>query len=141
VAATAPEFLYFLENSNGQNPIATIEPNGAYVGTPGLIPGATFTPAHVGDTLTAFGVGWGPTTSSIPPGTIASAIASLTSNYTLTLGGTPVDVLYAGVSPTYAGLYQVDFTVPAGVSAGNQPLVLTVNGVSTSATAYVAVGN
>ena len=141
VAATAPEFLYFLENSNGQNPIATIEPNGAYVGTPGLIPGATFTPAHVGDTLTAFGVGWGPTTSSLPPGTIASAIASLTSKYTLTLGGTPVDVLYAGGSPTYAGLYQVDFTVPAGVSAGNQPLVLTVNGVSTSATAYVAVGN
>jgi uncharacterized protein (TIGR03437 family) len=148
VAATAPEFLYFLENSNGQNPIATIEPNGAYVGTPGLIAGATFAPAHVGDVLTAFGVGWGPTTSPNPPGTIASAIASLTSNYKLTLGGTPVDsVLYAGVSPTYAGLYQVDFTVPSGVSAGNQPLVLTLDepgadpGISTSPTAYIAIGN
>jgi uncharacterized protein (TIGR03437 family) len=102
----------------------------------------------VGDVLTAFGVGWGPTTSPNPPGTIASAIASLTSNYKLTLGGTPVDsVLYAGVSPTYAGLYQVDFTVPSGVSAGNQPLVLTLDepgadpGISTSPTAYIAIGN
>jgi uncharacterized protein (TIGR03437 family) len=142
VAATAPEFLYFLENSNGQNPIAATDATTfAYIGTPGLIPGATFTPARVGETLTAYGVGWGPTTSSIPPGTVASAIASLTSKYTLTLGGTPVDVLYAGVSPTYAGLYQVDFTVPTGVSAGNQPLVLTVDGVSTSPTAYIAVAN
>jgi uncharacterized protein (TIGR03437 family) len=142
VAATAPDFLYFLENSNGQNPIAATDATTfAYIGTPGLIPGATFTPARVGETLTAYGVGWGPTTSSIPPGTVASAIASLTSKYTLTLGGTPVDVLYAGVSPTYAGLYQVDFTVPTGVSAGNQPLVLTVDGVSTSPTAYIAVAN
>jgi uncharacterized protein (TIGR03437 family) len=141
VAAVAPEFLYFLENSNGQNPVATIEQTGAYVGPPGLIAGATFTPAKTGDVLTAFGVGWGPTTSSTPPGTIASATATLTSPFSLTLGGTPVTVLYAGVSPTYAGLYQIDFTVPAGVSAGNQPLVLTVNGVPTSATAYLAVGN
>jgi uncharacterized protein (TIGR03437 family) len=141
VAAEAPEFLYFLENSNGQNPIATIEPNGAYVGTPGLIAGANFAPAKAGDVLTAFGVGWGPTTSTAPAGTIDSGLATLTSPYTLTLGGAPVDVVYRGLSPTYAGLYQVDFTVPSGLSAGNQALVLTVNGVSTSATAYIAVGN
>jgi len=141
VAPVAPEFLYFLENTNGQNPVAAIEPNGAYVGPPGLIAGATFTPAKAGDVLTAFGVGWGSTTSSATPGTIATAAATLADNYSLTLGGRPVDVAYAGLTPGFAGLYQIDFTVPLGLTAGNQPLVLTVDGVPTEALAYIALTN
>jgi uncharacterized protein (TIGR03437 family) len=144
VATVAPEFLYFLENSNGQNPVAAIEPNGAYIGTPGLISGASFAPAKAGDVVTAFGVGWGPTTSTAPPGSIAAATATLTSQYLLRLGGVPLPssaIAYAGLSPTFAGLYQIDFTVPSGLTAGNQPLVLTIDGVATSATAYLAVTN
>lgn len=139
--AVSPEFLYFMENANGEDPVAAIRPNGAYVGPPGLIAGATFTPAKAGDVLTAFGVGWGPTTSADPIGTIATSAESLTSNYSLTLGGKHVEVAYAGLSPEYAGLYQINFTVPTGLTAGNQPLVLTVDGVKTLATAYIAVGN
>ena len=56
VAAAAPEFLYFLENLDRLGiPVAAIEPNGAHVGAPGLIAGATFAPAKAGDVLTAFG--------------------------------------------------------------------------------------
>jgi uncharacterized protein (TIGR03437 family) len=144
VATVAPEFLYFLENSNGQNPVAAIEPNGAYIGTPGLISGASFAPAKAGDVVTAFGVGWGPTTSTASPGTVALATATLTSPYSLTLRGVPISssaITYAGLSPTFAGLYQIDFAVPSGLTAGNQPLVLTIDGVATSATAYLAVTN
>jgi uncharacterized protein (TIGR03437 family) len=142
VAAVSPEFLYFLENTNGQNPVAATDAiTYAYIGAPGLISGATFTPAKAGELVTAFGVGWGPTTPSNQPGTVASAAATLSSTYSFTLGGTPVDVQYAGLSPTFAGLYQVNFTVPSGLSAGNQPLVLKVDGVSTSAAAYITVGN
>jgi uncharacterized protein (TIGR03437 family) len=141
VAAAAPEFLYFLENSNGQNPVAAIQPNGAYVGAPGLISGAAFAPAHSGDVLTAFGVGWGATNSTDTIATIATLPATLTSSYSLSLGGAPVEIAYAGLSPGFAGLYQINFTVPAGLAAGNQPLVLKVNGVSTSPTAYIPIGN
>jgi uncharacterized protein (TIGR03437 family) len=133
----SPEFLYFPETSA----VAAIEPSGAYIGPVGLIAGATFTPAKAGDVVTAFGVGWGPTTSSVPIGTIDMTTASLTSDYSLTLGGKPVQVAYAGLSPDYAGLYQINFTVPSGLSAGSQPLVLTVDGAPTSATAFIAVGN
>jgi uncharacterized protein (TIGR03437 family) len=142
--AVSPEFLYFQQNTNGQDPIAAIYPNGAYVGPSGLIAGASFTPAKAGDVLTAFGVSWGPTTSTAAPGTIATSAESLTSSYSLTLGGVTVpmsSIAYAGLSPEYAGLYQINFTVPAGVKAGNQPLVLTVDGASTSATAYITIGN
>jgi uncharacterized protein (TIGR03437 family) len=145
VAAVAPEFLYFLENANGNNPVAAVDATtGVYAGPPGLISGATFAPVHPGDVVTAYGVGWGATTSTDPIGTLASAAASLTNSYLLTLGGMPVpmsDIAYAGLSPGSAGLYQLNFKVPSGIAAGNQTLVLTVDGVSTSAIAYIAVTN
>lgn len=142
VAAVAPEFLYFLENSNGDNPVAAVDATtNVYVGSPGLITGATFAPVHAADIITAYGVGWGATTSSDPIGTLASGAAKITSAYSLTLGGMPVNVSYIGLSPDSAGLYQVNFTVPSGLAAGNQPLVLTVDRAATSSTAYIAVSN
>jgi uncharacterized protein (TIGR03437 family) len=127
----APEFVYFLENSNGQNPIAAIDADtDAYVGTPGLIPGATFAPAHPGDVLTAYGVGWGATSPSVQIGTLASGPATLTSTYSLLVGGIQPEISYIGLSPGAAGLYQVNFTVPSGLAAGNQPLVLNLYNVA-----------
>jgi len=142
VAAASPEFLYFIANANGQNPVAAIEAlTGAYVGAPGLIAGATFTPAHAGDILTAFGVAWGATTSTDPIGTLDTVAETLTSSHSLTLGGKPVAVSYAGLTPTFAGLYQLNFTVPSGLAAGNQSLVLTVNGTESPSGAYITVAN
>jgi uncharacterized protein (TIGR03437 family) len=112
----------------------------AYVGTPGLIPGATFAPAHAGDVLTAYGVGWGPTSPAVSIGILAAGAAQLTSSYSLTLGGKTAEISYIGLSPDSAGLYQVNFTVPAGLS-GNQPLVLTVDGVTTTSNAFIPIAD
>ena len=131
VAEEAPEFLYFVQNANGQNPVAAVE----------ALTGATFKAAKAGDILAAYGVGWGATTSTDPIGTLASRAAKLTHNYSLTLGGLPVNASYAGLSPGSAGLYQINFSVPSGLTSGNQPLVLTVNGVSSPPAAYITVTN
>jgi uncharacterized protein (TIGR03437 family) len=106
-----------------------------------LIPGGeTFTPAHAGDILTAYGVGWGATTPAAVVGSLApNGTANITAPYTLTVGGKTAVVSYAGLAPTFAGLYQIDFTVPSGLSAGNQPIVLTVGGVATPTGAFLAV--
>jgi uncharacterized protein (TIGR03437 family) len=142
VAAASPEFLYFVPSTDGQDPVAAVEAaGGAYVGNPGLIASTTFAPARAGDVLTAYGVGWGPTASSVSVGSIPSAPALLASAYSLTLGGMPVNVSYAGLAPGEAGLYQINFIVPVGLDAGNQPLVLTVNGIATPAQAYIAVSH
>ena len=62
MAGEAPEFLYFVQNANGYNPVVAIQAqSGAYVGPANLIPGAVFTPAQPNDVLTVFGVGWGST--------------------------------------------------------------------------------
>jgi uncharacterized protein (TIGR03437 family) len=130
VSPIAPEFVYFLENSNGQNPVAAVDATtNAYVGTPGLISGAMFTPARPGDVLTAYGVGWGATSPSVQIGMVASAPATLANGYSVIVGGIQAAVSYIGLSPGSAGLYQVNFTVPSGLAAGNQPLVLNLYAV------------
>ena len=72
---------------------------------------------------------------------VASGIASPSTNLpvlldapTLTLNGFPVsNVLFAGLTPTLVGLYQVDFQVPANAPNGDLPLVLTqTSGLSNS---------
>jgi uncharacterized protein (TIGR03437 family) len=141
VAAVTPQFLFDVQNPTGQNEIVATEQDGSQVGPTGLIPGGEpFAPAHAGDILTAYGVGWGTTTPAAVVGSLApSGTADITAKYTLTVGGMTAAVSYAGLAPTFAGLYQIDFTVPAGLSAGNQPIVLTVDGVATPAGAFLAV--
>jgi uncharacterized protein (TIGR03437 family) len=36
-------------------------------------------------------------------------------------------------------LYQVNFTMPAGIPSGNQPLVITVSGVPSPPHAFITV--
>ncbi len=57
----------------------------------------------------------------------------------VTIGGKTANVSYAGLSPGFAGLYQINFTVPSGLAAGNQPIVLTIDKISTPAGAFLAV--
>jgi uncharacterized protein (TIGR03437 family) len=141
VAAVTPQFLFDVQNPTGQNEIVATQQDGSQVGPTGLVPGGVpFTPAHAGDILTAYGVGWGVTTPAAVVGSLApSGTADITGKYTLTVGGKTAAVSYAGLAPTFAGLYQIDFTVPSGLTAGNQPIVLTVDGVATPAGAFLAV--
>jgi uncharacterized protein (TIGR03437 family) len=144
VQAASPEFFSFLPDPvAGNNPIAAINAvTFGLIGAPGLLAGATFTPAKAGTIVEAYGTGWGLTNPALGVGVIPGAAVTLASPYTLTLGGTNLpasSILYAGASPCCAGLYQVDFTVPAGTPSGNQPLVITVGGVPSASHAFIAV--
>jgi uncharacterized protein (TIGR03437 family) len=140
--ATAPEFFYFTTSGSGGNPIAAINAvNGGYVGAPGLISGATFTPAKPGDYLTLFATGFGATNPPFAPGVLPSGSAPVTAPVSITFGGVtlgPSDILYVGLSQ-FAGLYQVNIQVPAGVADGDQPLVITVGGVASPANAFITI--
>jgi uncharacterized protein (TIGR03437 family) len=51
----------------------------------------------------------------------------------------PATAVYAGLAPTFTGLYQFNITVP-NVPAGNAvPLTFTVNGVTGTQTLNIAV--
>ncbi|HLK22200.1 MAG TPA: hypothetical protein VKT81_24805 [Bryobacteraceae bacterium] len=126
-AAETPQFFFGLANDIAVNQAS----DGA--------PVTSDHPAHAGDILTAYGTGWGTTMPAAVVGSLAAGAADITGKYTLTIGDKTADVSYAGLSPTYAGLYQINFTVPAGLTAGDQPIVLTINGVPTPTGAMIPV--
>jgi adhesin/invasin len=87
-------------------------------------------PAASGDTVVIYCTGLGAVTPPVPAGAPApDSPLSQAGPVTVTIGGVPASVGFAGLSPGYAGLYQINAVVPAGVAPGSQvPVVITVAG-------------
>ncbi|MEO8126662.1 MAG: hypothetical protein ABI822_06180, partial [Bryobacteraceae bacterium] len=62
----------------------------------------------------------------------SSPLSRTTSVPTVTIGGQQAAVMFSGLAPGFAGLYQVNAVVPAGVPAGLQSVVLAIGGVASS---------
>ncbi len=142
-AGASPEFLYWLNNSSGKNPVVAINAvTGTYIGASGLIPGLTFQPAKPGDFLTIFGVSFGPTTPSFAPGEAPATTGVTAIPAEISLGATKLsrtDILYAGVSPGIAGLYQLNIRIPDNLPDGDQPLAMTIGAFATPSTGFLSV--
>jgi uncharacterized protein (TIGR03437 family) len=48
----------------------------------------------------------------------------------VTVGGQQADIVFAALMPGAVGLYQIELTVPAGLTSGDQPVVVTQGGVA-----------
>ena len=95
-------------------------------------------PAAAGDALTIYASGLGAVTPSIEAGTAAPiSPLSQAAGVALTIGGQAAQVLFAGLAPGFAGLYQVNVVVPNGVASGTVPVVLSVAGIAGPAVTMV----
>jgi uncharacterized protein (TIGR03437 family) len=141
--ATSPEFFFFVQNADGRNPVAAVNAlTGVYVGPAGLIPGVTFAPLKPGDYVTIFGSGFGATNPLVFTGDLAAGAATVSAAVAITLGGRPLadsDLLYVGVTPGFAGLYQINFRIPADAPDGDLPLAVSIGGVPSPEGAYLTV--
>jgi len=102
----------FTDNSQGNGPaIAQVYHAGS--STAGLV--ALTNSAEPGDTLILYGTGLGAIAGpdNVPPGAV-----SVGTNVTVNVAGTAIPVLYAGRSPDFPGLDQVNFKLPANVATG-----------------------
>ena len=118
----SPEFLYLAANADGVNPVAAVGADGGFIGINGAA-------AKAGDILVLYALGLGATDPAQTDGVPAAGAAAVTLPVGVTIGGVALaatDILYAGVSPSHIGLYQVNLRVPAGVASGKQPIVITV---------------
>jgi uncharacterized protein (TIGR03437 family) len=103
------------------------------VGPAGLFPGVTTTPALPGETVVLYGTGFGPTSPLVPSGILNPSAVPLANPVTAQIGGIDAAVSYAGLAQGYAGLNQINVTVPDTAPDGDLPAVLNVGGVSTPA--------
>ncbi len=94
-------------------------------------------PAAPGEYLVMYVAGMGNTTQNVPSGTASpsTTLASSLEAPTLTLNGTPVtNIIFAGLTPTLVGLYQINFQVPANAPNGDLQLVLSQSDGPSSST-------
>jgi uncharacterized protein (TIGR03437 family) len=90
--------------------------------------GSTITassPAKPGEIVVLFASGLGPTNPAAIPNQIPQAAASITpmSSFSMLINGvgvSPQQILYAGVVPTFAGLFQINVQLPANAPANPQ---------------------
>jgi len=114
---------------------AIVNQDGSIPMPTGSFPGVNTHPAQPGDTLTIYAIGLGATTPGVLAGDPAPAnepLSRLTNtpvvNFFLT-GATAItaEPLFAGLTPTYAGLYQVNVTIPSNAPKGTVNLTLGFN--------------
>jgi uncharacterized protein (TIGR03437 family) len=125
-------------NIGGKQYLAALFGDGVtFVGAPGLIPGVPLRPAQPGDSITAYGIGFGPVTPPVAPGTVAGQGNSLP-GIVISFGTTPAVVTYAGLAPGAVGLYQFNITVPQ-VPDGDYQVNVTVGPQSVAQMLYLTV--
>jgi uncharacterized protein (TIGR03437 family) len=105
----------------------------------GAIPGVSSRPAKPGETITLYGVGFGPVTPNVLAGTLVTASNALANSLQIFIGNTLATTSYAGLAPNLTGLYQFNVTVPSVSDNPAVPLTFNLGGLPAAQTLYIAV--
>jgi uncharacterized protein (TIGR03437 family) len=94
----------------------------------------TSNPAHSGEILALYANGLGPVTNQPASGAPAPGGPNLAATPTpvVTIGGQQAQVLFSGLAPGFPGLYQINVTVPSGLT-GNQQVTVAIGGQTSPA--------
>ena len=144
ISAESPAIFTTSQNGVGQGVV--VFANSATIVGP-IKTGTDWRPAKTGDTITIYLNGLGAVTPPINDGwnsCTQSVCAPDFSNLTLRnttvrpivkIGGVTVPdsaVLFSGFTPLFAGLYQINLTIPSGITPSNQVPVVIQMGSNTS---------
>jgi uncharacterized protein (TIGR03437 family) len=89
-------------------------------------------PAKVGSTIIVYMTGGGALDHTVATGAGSSPLSRLLQPITATIGGQPATISFAGLTPGFVGLIQVNLVVPA-LASGSYPVVLKANAFTSNA--------
>jgi uncharacterized protein (TIGR03437 family) len=114
-------------------------PDGTWVLPTGAVSGYTSRPANPGETITMYGVGFGPVNTAVPAGQIVSGMSSLTTPFAMYFGSAQVSLSYSGLAPGLVGVYQFNVVVPNISGSNAVPLTFVLGSSNNAQTLYTAV--
>jgi uncharacterized protein (TIGR03437 family) len=133
-ALLAPQLL----NINGKSFVAAFLSDGALALPNNSIPGVASRPAAPGDSIVLYGIGFGPVTPTLEPGTIVNVSNSLSTSLVVTIDNAPVSVQYAGLAPGLVGVYQFNLVLPNIRGDGAVQIAFNLGGSAGSQLLYLA---
>jgi uncharacterized protein (TIGR03437 family) len=124
----------------------SINPDGTVAAAPGAIPGLNTRPAKIGDPggLVILCTGLGAVNPPVQTGDKVTdgQLHNATTTPTVLIGGKAATVVFAGMTPQFVGVNQINVAIPAGTPTGDKvSLQISVGGVTTSADIVMAVSN
>ena len=138
IARVSPGLFSTNQQGSGQGAIRIA--NSATIAAPvGAFPDSR--PVQTGDVIEIYCTGLGAVSANLLPGAAAPSrpLATTQLQPSVTIGGQTAQVGFSGLAPGTAGLYQVNVTIPKGVTPADAvPVVLTIGGVQSN-TVTVAV--
>ncbi len=135
LAAAAPGVFTINGSGSGQGIIEGVDANQVQTLAD------TDHPVSPGEAVIIYCTGLGEVNPPVRTGAAAplAPLSNTVSPVTVTIGGQQATVLFAGLTPNFAGLYQVNALVPKGVTPGSEvPVVITAAGQQ-SKTVTIAV--
>jgi uncharacterized protein (TIGR03437 family) len=134
VTNTAPGIFSANQTGNGQGAILNANESANNTGNP----------APKGSTISIYATGEGVLVPPVATGSMSGPSLPLpvpAANVTVTIGGQPATISYAGEAPTLvSGVLQVNAVIPSNIASGNQLVVLTIgNNSNTNQSITVAV--
>jgi len=131
VEPAAPEFLFTTLNPDGRNPIRMVNATD---------PEAAF--ARPGDAVILFVIGLGFTDPPFAAGELPDRAAPARERVKVWIGEKELadeDVLYAGVTPLFAGLYQINLRIPPDTPASELPVSVRAGSFTTPPGGFLVV--
>jgi uncharacterized protein (TIGR03437 family) len=143
ISPFGPGIFGFNAPSGGIYAIAYTYQDSMFAWPANSVAGLTTHPAVPGSLLIAYATGLGAVTPTIADGDVpGSVLTTANTQPQVLIGGISAQVAFAGLTPQYPGVYQLNIVVPTNAPTGSAvPFQIQVGGITSPASFTIAVGN